>query len=83
MLSMAEIAWIGHGLTSSDLGLRTWDPCEPALRRACDLIMLSILEARIERECPYTCSKECYPLPVKLKSGVFTECKTDFQEQRK
>jgi hypothetical protein len=23
MLSMAEIAWIGHGLTSSDLGLET------------------------------------------------------------
>jgi hypothetical protein len=23
-----------HGLTSNDLGLRTWDPCEPALRLA-------------------------------------------------
>jgi hypothetical protein len=22
-----------HGLTSSELGLRTWTPCEPALRR--------------------------------------------------
>jgi galactose-1-phosphate uridylyltransferase len=43
--------------------------------------MLSIPEARIERECPHTCLKECYPLPVKLKSGCLLDGKQIFKNR--